>query len=716
MENIYNKPDKENANKNSDDLYKNKNDSSMSLQYLLSLDISKIQTQDDAWQIAEKLRDELNKHNYYYYIKDNPIISDAEYDKLLRNLFDLEKKFPQIVTPDSPTQRIGAPLEGGFPTVIHSEKMLSLQDAFDYDELRDFLDRVYKDLGLKEEEVEFVCELKIDGLAVSLLYEDGRLIRGATRGDGEVGEDITSNIKTIKAIPLRLLNNHPKYKIPKTLEVRGEAYLSKEEFKRINEEREEQGLFTFANPRNAAAGSLRQIDPKVTASRNLNIFIYAMASNSELNIATHYEILNYLKEIGFRINPNIKKVVGFEEIKNYCENWKDKRKELSYETDGIVIKVNSIDYQRRLGQTTRNPRWAIAFKFPPEEKTTKILDIKISVGRTGALTPVAVLEPVVISGSTVSSATLHNEDEIKKKDIRIGDWVLVHKAGDVIPEVVKVITERRTGNEKIFVMPDKCPVCGSDAVRPEGEAVRRCTSLACPAVQHEAIVHFASKAGMDIEGLGPAIVDKLLQNKLIKDASDIYYLKYEDIFGLENFKEKSTTNLLNAINKSKNQPLSKLLYAMGIRFVGEHIAEVLAKNFSSLDDLMNASFEELSSIFEIGPRIAQSVVTFFRQPQNKAIIEKLRKAGVNFKSDKTELNVKDEFNGKTFVLTGKLESFTREEAKDIIEKFGGRVASSVSKNTYAVIVGSDPGSKLADAIRLGVRQINEEEFKDMIKE
>ncbi|MCL4386060.1 MAG: NAD-dependent DNA ligase LigA [Cyanobacteria bacterium] len=715
MENIYNKPDKENTNQNSDDLYENKNNSSKSLQYLLSLDISKIKTQDDALQVAEKLRDELNKNNYYYYIKDNPVISDAEYDKLLRNLSDLEAKFPETVTPDSPTQRIGAPLEGGFPTVIHSEKMLSLQDAFNYDELKDFLDRVYKDLGLKEDEVEFVCELKIDGLAVSLLYEDGKLVRGATRGDGEIGEDITSNIKTIKTIPLRLLNNHPKYKIPRFLEVRGEAYLSKEEFKRINEEREEQGLFVFANPRNAAAGSLRQIDPKITASRNLNIFIYAMATNSDLDIATHYEILNYLKEIGLRINPNIKKAVGFEEIKNYCENWKDKRKELSYETDGIVIKVNSIAYQKKLGQTTRNPRWAIAFKFPPEEKTTKILDIKISVGRTGALTPVAVLEPVVISGSTVSSATLHNEDEIKKKDVRIGDWVLVHKAGDVIPEIVKVITERRTGSEKPFIMPDKCPVCGSDAVRPEGEAVRRCTSLACPAVQYEAIVHFASKSGMDIEGLGPAIVDKLLQKKLITDVSDIYYLKYDDIFGLENFKEKSTTNLINAIDKSKSQPLSKLLYAMGIRFVGEHIAEVLSKNFSDLDELMNASFEDLSSIFEIGPRIAQSVVTFFKQPQNKIIIEKLRKAGVNFKSAQKELNVKDVFNGKTFVLTGKLESFTRDEAKEIIEKFGGKVVSSVSKNTHAVIVGSDPGSKLADAVRLGVRQINEEELKNMIK-
>lgn len=679
--------------------------------YLLNLDISKI-NKGDAWLVAEKLKDELNRNNYYYYIKDNPVISDAEYDKLLRNLFDIEAKFPEIVTPDSPTQRIGAPLEGGFPTVVHSEKMTSLQDAFDYVELKDFLDRVYKDLNLSEGEVEFVCELKIDGLAVSLLYENGKLARGATRGDGEVGEDITSNIKTIKTIPLRLISD-PNYKIPSTLEVRGEAYLSKEEFKRINEEREEQGLFVFANPRNSAAGSLRQIDPKVTSSRKLNIFIYAMATNAQLDIASHYEILNYLKDIGLRVNPNIKKAAGFEEIKSYCERWKDKRKELSYETDGIVIKVNSLAYQKKLGQTTRNPRWAIAFKFPPEEKTSKVIDIKVSVGRTGALTPVAVLEPVVISGSTVSSATLHNEDEIKKKDVRVGDWVLVHKAGDVIPEIVKVIIEKRNGSEKPFIMPDKCPACGSDAVRPEGESVRRCTSLACPAVQYEAIVHFASKSGMDIEGLGPAIVEKLLQKNLIKDPSDIYYLKYDDIFGLENFKEKSTNNLRSAISRSKSQPLSRLLFAMGIRFVGEHIADVLAKNFGSLDELMAANIESLSMIFEIGPRIAQSVATFFMQSQNRTIIEKLRAAGLNFSSGRKVVNVREEFNGKTFVLTGKLESFSRDEAKALIENYGGKVSSSVSKNTEAVVVGTEPGSKLDDAIKLGVKRLTEEEFKNM---
>jgi DNA ligase (NAD+) len=701
MENIQNKHEEQ-----------NNNDKAGILQELLSLDIIKIKS-EEATDFAEKLRSELNKNNYYYYIEDNPEITDAQYDRLLRNLFDLEARFPEIITADSPTQRIGAPLEGGFPTVRHSEKMMSLQDAFDYNELKDFIDRVYKDLNLTEDEVEFVCELKIDGLAVSLFYENGRLLRGATRGDGETGEDITSNIKTIKTIPLRLIPDS--HKILSLLEVRGEAYLSKEEFKRINEEREEQGLFVFANPRNSAAGSLRQIDPKITSGRKLNIFIYAMASNDEIPIKSHYGILNYLKQIGLRVNPNIKKVTGFEEIKKYCESWKDKRKELSYETDGIVIKVDSLVYQKRLGQTTRNPRWAIAFKFPPEEKISKVVDIKVSVGRTGALTPVAVLEPVVISGSTVSNATLHNEDEINKKDVRIGDWVIVHKAGDVIPEIVKVITEKRNGSEIQFIMPDKCPVCGSDAVRPQGESVRRCTSLACPAVQYEAIVHFASKSGMDIDGLGPAIVDKLLQNKLIKDVSDIYYLKFEDIIELENFKEKSTSNLINAIKKSKSQALSRLLFALGIRFVGVHIADVLSKNFEDLDKITNADFNSLSQIFEIGPRIAQSVVAFFLQTQNKVIIEKLREAGLNFKSSRKTFNLKDEFSNKTFVLTGKLEAFTRDEAKVIIENFGGKVTSSVSRNTEAVIVGSEPGSKLDDAIRFDVKRLTEEEFKNLIK-
>lgn len=467
------------------------------LEEFLNIDIKNI-IKDDARLVVEDLRDELAKHNYYYYIKDNPIISDYQYDMLLRNLSIIEKKYPELIAEDSPTQRIGAPLEGGFSTVEHGERMLSLQDAFSYQELKDFLVRVYKDLGRGENEVEFICELKIDGSAVSLVYEDGRFVRGATRGDGVLGEDITSNLRTIRAIPLKLFRRTG-VKIPLRLEVRGEVYLAKDEFKRINTEREEEGLATFANPRNAAAGSLRQIDPRSTASRRLNIFIYGIVASGELDIASHYEMLNYLAEAGLKINPNIRKAADFEEIKRYLESWEEKRKDLPYETDGVVIKVNDFSYQRKLGQTSRNPRWAIAYKFPPEEEVTRILDIKVSVGRTGALTPVAVLRPVTVAGSTISHATLHNEDEIRRKDVKVGDWVVVHKAGDVIPEIVKVIKERRDGSQKEFRMPDKCPVCRSDVIKPEGEVALRCTSMACPAQQYERIVHFASKGTMDVD-------------------------------------------------------------------------------------------------------------------------------------------------------------------------------------------------------------------------
>ncbi|MBE3092065.1 MAG: NAD-dependent DNA ligase LigA [Chloroflexi bacterium] len=684
------------------------------LEEFLNIDIKNI-IKDDAKLIVEGLRNELAKHNYYYYIKDNPIISDHQYDMLLRNLSMIEKKYPELITEDSPTQRIGAPLEGGFSTVEHGERMLSLQDAFSYQELKDFLARVYKDLERGENEVEFICELKIDGSAVSLVYEVGRFVRGATRGDGVLGEDITSNLRTIRAIPLRLFRRTG-VKIPSRLEVRGEVYLAKDEFKRINTKREEEGLATFANPRNAAAGSLRQIDPQSTASRRLNIFIYGAVASGELDIASHYEMLNYLAEVGLKINPNIRKTAGFEEIKRYLESWEEKRKDLPYETDGVVIKVNDFSYQRKLGQTSRNPRWAIAYKFPPEEEVTRILDIKVSVGRTGALTPVAVLKPVTVAGSTISHATLHNEDEIRRKDVKVGDWVVVHKAGDVIPEIVKVIKERRDGSQKEFRMPDKCPVCGSDVIKPEGEVALRCTSMACPAQQYERIVHFASKGAIDVEGLGPAIAEKLLDKKLIKDSADIYYLKYDDIFSLENFKEKSTKNLLGAIEKSKKKPLSRLLFAMGIRYVGSHTADVVTRVFVDLDSLMHAGYEEIEEIKEIGPKIAESIISFFKQEQNLKVIEKLRKAGVNFSSELKKILKKEVFAGKTFVLTGKLNDFSRDEAKEIIENFGGRVTSSVSRGTDAVLVGEGPGSKLDDARRFNVRLVSEEEFKKMIKD
>ena len=693
------------------------------LQRLLRFDI---ETVEDLAEVTSLLRGEINRHNYLYYIKDDPSISDADYDILLRKLEKLEKRFPELITEDSPTQRIGAPLEGGFNTVKHGEKMLSLQDAFNFGELKEFLDRVYRDLDVSENEVEFVCELKIDGSAVSLVYENGLFVSGATRGDGIFGEDITKNLRTIRTIPLRFISpetgdladsngqNMPGATLfPARLEIRGEVYLSKEEFLRINDQREEEGLPVFANPRNAAAGSLRQIDPKMTAKRRLNIFLYGIASNPHLSLDNQYDILKYLGSMGMRINPNIAKVTGFEEIKNYIQIWEEKRHSLSYETDGIVIKVNRLAFQQRLGQTSKNPRWAIAFKYPPEQQVTKVLDITVNVGRTGTLTPVAVLEPVRISGSTVSHATLHNEDELARKDVRIGDTVLVHKAGEIIPEIIKPLIEKRTGSEKKFIIPQKCPVCGSEVTKLEDEVALRCTNFACPAQQFERIVHFVSKGAMDIDGLGTSIVEKLLSNGLIKDAADIYYLKYDDIFNLENFKEKSTNNLLSSIEASKKKPLSRLLYGLGIRFVGSHISEVLAHDYKDLDALIEASFDDLSQIYEIGPRIAESITVFFKQEQNLKIIEKLKNAGVNFQSHSDNIEAKPGFEGRSFVLTGKLDSFTRDQASDIIKGFGGRVVSSVSKNTDYVLAGADPGSKLNEARKNNVRIIDEQEFKKM---
>ena len=682
------------------------------LEKLLKLDMAKI-SEEDGRKIAEKLRGELEKYNHYYYIEDDPLISDAEYDRLFRKLEGLEKRFPSLIIENSPTQRIGAPIEGGFNTLTHGEKMLSLQDVFDYGELADFIKRVSKDLSISPDEIDFVCELKIDGSAISIVYEDGRFARGATRGDGVVGEDITSNLRTINTIPLRLQKAKDKG-TPDILEVRGEVYLAKEEFARINARREEEGISTFANPRNAAAGSLRQIDPGKTARRKLNVFIYTAVLAPGLKIQSHFEMLGFLKSLGFKVNPHVKKARGIDQIRQYIESWKDRRKDLSYETDGIVIKVDKFDLQQTLGQTSRNPRWAAAYKFPPEQEVTKVIDIKVSVGRTGALTPVAQLEPVKVAGSTVAHATLHNEDEIRRKGVMIGDWVVIHKAGDVIPEIVKVITEKRDGTQEKFEMPDICPVCNSKAIRPEGEVALRCPSIACPAQQFEKIVHFASKGGMDIDGLGPAIIEKLLEKKLIKDVSDIYYLKFEDIISLENFKERSTNNLLDSIKKSKSRPLSRLLFALGIRFVGSHTSDVLADYFEDMSSLAAAGFEEIECISEIGPKIARSVVDFFSGMQNMEVIERLRAAGLNPGGGKREVVWKKDFTGKTYVITGKLNNHSREGAKKIIEGFGGRVTSSVSKSTDFVLVGKDAGSKLQKAGKLGIKTISEEEFEGMM--
>lgn len=681
------------------------------IENMLEKDIPGI-SEKEAEKVISYLRDELNRHNYNYYIKDDPVIPDSEYDSLFRKLEMLEERFPLLVIQNSPTQRIGAPVEGGFDSVEHGQKMLSLQDVFDYGELEDFLKRVEKDLDRPVEEIDFVCELKIDGSAVALVYEDGNFIRGATRGNGIMGEDITSNLRTINSIPLKLIQSG-QGKLPEKLEVRGEVYLARQEFIRINNERQEQGIGVFANPRNAAAGSLRQINPGVTASRKLNIFIYGIAAGAGPDAGSQSDILKYLKNIGLRVNPNIAMVRGIDEIKKYIESWKDKRKKLSYETDGIVLKVNDFSLQQKLGQTSRNPRWAAAYKFPPEQAVTEVIDIKISVGRTGTLTPVAKLKPVRVAGSTITSATLHNEDEIRRKGVMIGDTVIIHKAGDVIPEIISVVTGKRDGSQREFKMPEKCPVCGSGAIRLEGEVALRCTSIACPAQQFERIVHFGAKGGMDIEGLGPRVVGKLIENNLIKNIADIYYLDHDDIFSLENFKEKSTKNLLKAIAESKKKPLSRLLFALGIRFVGSHIADILAGHFGDLNILMKAGFEEIEAVKDIGPGIAESVVDFFNEDQNRGVIERLGAAGLDFGGRKKEVEKKDVFYKKVFVLTGKLENYSRERAREIIEGFGGKVTSSVSKNTDIVLAGEDAGSKLDRARSMDIKVIDEKEFKQM---
>jgi DNA ligase (NAD+) len=664
----------------------------------------------EAEKRIKELRELINYHNKQYYVYDNPVISDAEYDKLMRELEELERKFPELVTPDSPTQRVGGEPLPYFTQVVHRVPMMSLSNAFDEGELRDFHRRVTEVVG---NDVEYVVELKIDGLAVSITYENGIYKTAATRGDGEVGEDVTQNVKTIKSVPLKL--DFPPDKSPAILEVRGEVYLPKEDFRKLNEEREEQGLPLFANPRNAAAGSLRQLDPKVTAKRPLAVFIYGLGYAEGIEFETHYEALQFFKRIGLRVNPHIVLFDKFDDVVDYCLSWNEKRHELPYEIDGMVIKVNSLEQQRLLGSTAKSPRWAIAYKFPAEQKTTVIKDIIVRVGRTGVLTPTAVLEPIRIAGSTVSKATLHNEDYIREKDIKIGDTVIVHKAGDVIPEVVGVVKEKRTGKERDFEMPRRCPECGSEAVRLPGEAAYRCTnSTGCPAQIRRSIEHFASRDAMDIRGLGPAIVSLLISQGLIKDAADLYYLKREDLVTLERMGEKSAANLLSAIEESKKRPLDRVIYALGIPFVGSRTASLLADAFGSMEELEKATYEDLIKVPEIGDKIAESILAFFRQEQTKALISRLKAAGVNMEAKKKEEGPKP-LEGLTFVLTGALEKYTRQQATELIEKLGGKVAGSVSKKTDYVVVGKDPGSKYEKALKLGIKILNEAEFEELIE-
>ena len=647
-----------------------------------------------------KLREEIEKHNYQYYVLDNPLITDAEYDRLMQELLALEKEFPELVTPDSPTQRVGGqPLEG-FKTHVHRTPLLSLSNAFGAEDLWDFHRRVLSTLGV--DQVEYVVEPKIDGLSIALYYENGLLQIGATRGDGFTGEDVTQNLKTIGNVPLKLKENIP------LLEVRGEAYMPKESFRRLNEEREAKGEVLFANPRNAAAGSIRQLDPKIAAQRDLRVMVYDIMYLEGKEIFRHSEALELLRQQGFSvIEPFISS--SMQEIVDYCAKWAQKRHDLSFEIDGLVIKVNDLEKQKRLGYTSKSPRWAIAYKFPAEQGVTKLVDILVRVGRTGAVTPTAILEPVRLAGTTVSRATLHNEDFIRDRDIRIGDYVVVQKAGDIIPEVVEVIKEKRTGEEIVFHYPTHCPECGSRIVRLEGEAVARCTGISCPAQVREGIIHFASRNAMNIEGLGPAIVSLLLDNQLIRDAADLYYLQFADLVKLERKAEKSATNLLNAIEESKTRSLDRVIFALGIRLVGQRAAKILAQEFKTMANLEKATLEELTGINEIGPKMAESIVAFFKEEKNREFLARLKKAGVNMESVETSV-LSNKLAGKTFVLTGTLENFTRKEAQEKIEALGGKVVGSVSKKTDYVVVGAEPGSKYEKAKELGITILNEEEF------
>jgi DNA ligase (NAD+) len=656
---------------------------------------------------VEKLREEIEYHNYRYYVLDQPEISDAQYDRLMRELEKLEEQYPEIRTPNSPTQRVGAPPLEEFEIVRHTIPMLSLANAFDEAEAKDFDKRVKKFLATAAD-VEYVTEPKLDGLAVELVYERGQFIVGSTRGDGVNGENITQNLRTIKTIPLQLIRKE--IPVPERLEVRGEVIMQLKKFRDLNRKREEMGEPVFANPRNAAAGSVRQLDSKITAERPLEIYCYGIGEVRGRTFKTHWEILQTLSKWGLRINPNIRRCKQIEEVIEYYHEVNEKREKLPYEIDGIVIKVDRLDLQTRLGEISRSPRWALAFKFQPKQETTKILDIIVQVGRTGALTPVAVMEPVKVGGVEVSRATLHNQDEIDKKDVRVGDTVVIQRAGDVIPEVVQVIESKRTGKEKKFKMPSKCPVCGADVIKEE--AIHRCIGLDCPAQLKGRIKHFASKRAMDIEGLGVKLIDQLVDKGLIKDVADIYYISKEKLIELERMADKSAQNIIDAIEASKTKPLSKFLYALGIRHVGETTAEDLARQFPRLDDFFHLSEEDLREVEGIGPEVSASVYQFFRDKKNKESIERLKKAGVTVIEPKAK--GKGKLAGKTFVFTGALKSFERDEARNIVESMGGMTTSSVSKKVDFVVVGEDPGSKFDKAKELGIKTLTEEEFKKMI--
>lgn len=658
---------------------------------------------NQAKEKIDALRKLLNKYGHEYYVLDDPSVPDVEYDKKLRELEELESQYPDLITEDSPTQRIGGEPLDAFRKVEHDIPMMSLGNAFSIDEIHDFLRRIHRVI---DEEVTFVCELKIDGLAVSLIYEDGKFMRGATRGDGTTGEDITSNLRTIRSVPLSIDEKA-------VVEVRGEAYMPHKSFLALNEAREEQGEEPFANPRNAAAGSLRQLDPKIAAKRNLDVFLYGVGMWQANDPPTHSGRLERIKEMGLKTNPEWKKCSTIDEVIDYIEYWSTERPNLDYEIDGIVIKVDDLQQQEKLGFTAKSPRWAIAYKFPAEEAVTNLTDIELSVGRTGVVTPTAILDPVKVAGTTVGRASLHNEDLIHEKDIRIGDTVVIKKAGDIIPEVVRVVTDQRTGKEETFYMPDECPACGSELVRLEEEVALRCINPSCPQQLKEGLIHFVSRDAMNIDGLGEKVIQQLFEENLIQTFADLYRLQYDDVIQLERMGDKSVNNLLYSINKSKENSLEKLIFGLGIRFIGAKAGRILAEEFKTMDALVNANYDELIAVDEIGEKMADSIVQYFSEDEVQDLIKALNELGVGMtylgptKDEQTEDTV---FTDKTVVLTGKMEHYTRNEAKEMIEQMGGSVTGSVSKNTDILIAGEDAGSKYDRAEKLGITIWNEEEL------
>ena len=666
----------------------------------------------DSAKKIEAVREKVRHHEHLYYVLDRPEISDAEFDQLMQQLKDLESQKPSLVTPDSPTQRVGGKPRQGFVKVRHSSPMLSLDNTYNEDELRDWERRVHELTGRSD--VDYVCELKLDGMSLALVYEDGQLVRGVTRGDGSVGEDVTLNVRTVRSVPLSIpLEKLRKAGIPADFEVRGELLMPTASFKKINEERERNGLPTFANPRNFTAGTVRQLDSNITAARRLDYFPYILLQNGRTYFDQHSKTLTALDSAGFKVNPNRKLVRSMDEVWTFIQQWEEKRDSLPYEIDGIVVKVDRTALQDELGFTGKAPRWAIAYKYAARAGITKLLSVRWQVGRTGKLTPVAELVPVAIGGTTVRNATLHNMDEIERLGIRIGDWVQVERGGDVIPKVAKVIDDKDHPRGKTEIaIPRKCPVCGNKVVRTEGEVDYRCVNANCPAKLLGTVLHFASRGVMNIDGMGDALVGQLTERGMVRNVADIYKLTKKDLLSLDRFGEKSAENILSEIEASKNLPLERVIYGLGIRMVGERTAQFLAEHFGSMEALAGASVEELQNVNEVGPRIAESIAEFFSIPANKELVDRLGKAGLAFKGKKKERGTK--LAGKTFVLTGTLAKHTRDEAKKMIENAGGRVSGSVSKKTDYVVAGSDAGSKLDKAKELGVAVIDEEQMQRLL--